>query len=54
VHRDIAGGVFAARGATSETMLDASGRLVRDEPLRIRFEELRGRVRAAAVRGSQR
>jgi hypothetical protein len=53
VHRDIAGGVYAARMATSETMLDAVGRLVRDEPLRIRFEDLHGRIRAAAARGSQ-
>ncbi|MBM3749065.1 MAG: hypothetical protein FJW34_25135 [Acidobacteria bacterium] len=51
VHRDIAGGAFAARMATSEAMLDNLGRLVRDEPLRIRFEELRSRVRAAAARG---
>lgn len=53
VHRDIAGGVFAARMATSESMLDAGGRLVKDEPLRLRFEELRGRIRAALARGSQ-
>jgi hypothetical protein len=54
VHRDIAGGVFAARAATSETMLDADGRLVRDEAVRMRFEELRGRIRTLAARGAQR
>jgi hypothetical protein len=54
VHRDIAGGVFAARTATSEAMLDGLGRLVRDEPVRMRFEELRSRVRAAAARGGVR
>jgi len=53
VHHDIAGGVFAARAATSESMLDAAGRLVKDEPLRIRFEDLRGRIRAAQARASQ-
>jgi len=53
VHRDIAGGVFAARMATTESMLDTAGRLVKDEPLRIRFEDLRGRIRAALARGSQ-
>lgn len=53
VHRDIAGGVFAARLATSEAMLDAAGRLVKDEPLRIRFEDLCGQIRAALARGSQ-
>jgi len=54
VHRDAAGDVFAARAATAETMLDAAGRLVRDEPLRMRFEDLRGRVRTALTRSSQR
>lgn len=53
VHRDVAGGVFASRSATTETMLDADGRPVRDEAVRIRFEELRGRIRVLAAGGAQ-
>lgn len=54
VHRDIAGGVFAARSASTETMLDAEGRPVRDEAVRIRFDDLRGRIQALTARGAQR
>lgn len=52
--RDQAAGLVASRAATTETMLDSAGRLVRDEPLRMRFEELRGRVSAAMARGAGR
>ena len=54
VQRDQAGGLVALRAATTETMLDAAGRLVRDEPLRLKFEDLRGRVRSAVALGDRR
>jgi hypothetical protein len=54
VQRDIAGNVYAARAATAEGMLDAAGALVRDEPVRMKFDEMRGRVRAAMAGGVRR
>ena len=54
VQRDQAGGLVALRAASTETMLDAAGRLVRDEPLRLKFEDLRGRVRSAVALGDRR
>jgi len=46
--RDSSGALMAARAASSETMLDAAtGRSVRDEPLRLKLEDLSRRIRAA-------
>jgi len=48
VQREAAGGVVAVRAGTSETLLDpATGRGLRDLPLRMKVEELSQRVQTA-------
>lgn len=48
VERDSTGITMAVRAAASEVLLEpGTGRVVRDEPLRLRVEELSRRVRAA-------
>ncbi len=54
VQQDQGGQLIAARAATSETMLDEAGRPVRDEPVRMRLQDLRGRLSAAMARGAGR
>jgi hypothetical protein len=48
VKEDSAGESVLLRPATSEMMLDSSGRVVRDEGIRLRLGELRTRVRQGA------
>jgi hypothetical protein len=54
VQRGAGGEVIALRAATTETMLDAAGRLVRDEAVRMNLQELRGRVSVSLARGASR
>lgn len=51
VRRDAGGETVAWRAASSEPMLDAAGRLVRDEALQLRLKDLRGRVGRVQARG---
>ncbi len=51
LQRDSSGALVAARADTSETLLDpASGRPVRDEPLRLKLADLDRRIRSALGR----
>ncbi len=51
VKRDSSGALIATRAATSEILLDpASGRPLRDEPLRLKLDDLDRRIRSALGR----
>lgn len=52
VSRDADGEWIASRGAANETMLDARGRMVRDQAVSLKLSELRGRVERALLDGS--
>lgn len=53
LERDSSGALIATRAAASGTLLDpGSGRPVRDEPLRLRLEDLTQRVRTALGGGA--
>ena len=51
--RDREGGTLAARPASRDTMLDAAGRLVKDEPVLMRLQDLRERISSGVVRGAR-
>jgi hypothetical protein len=50
---DNSGNVIALRPASTETVLDASGRIVKDEAIRIRLLDLRSRVNSALGRAKR-
>ncbi len=49
VGQDAQGNTIAMRPAATETMLDKNGRLVSDQPLTLRVNDLRSRVSQAGV-----
>lgn len=47
------GATLATRPASKDTLLDAAGRLVKDEPVLMRLQDLRDRISSGVARGAQ-
>lgn len=47
------GATLAARPASKDTMLDQAGRLVKDEPVLMRLQDLRQRISSGVARGAR-